>query len=71
MPAAVEKTLTVETDEQNNDSNVGKLPKSKSPLKKPISVEEFEEKNLLISSPRSLEACLRTGFDPQSLMPRL
>ena len=23
-----------------------------------------------ISSPRSLEACLRSGFDPQDLMPR-
>lgn len=31
---------------------------------------EKDEKAEHISSPRSLEACLRSGFDPQDLMPR-
>ncbi len=37
-----------------------------------ISILNFEEKGLYreINSPRTLEACLRTGIDPSELVPK-
>lgn len=41
-----------------------------SQLKSILTFDSKDGKAEAISSPRSLEACLRTGWDPQDLMPR-
>lgn len=41
-----------------------------SQLKSILTFDGKDGKAEAISSPRSLEACLRTGWDPQDLMPR-
>lgn len=48
----------------------GKMANIESHIKSIVNFEREDGKVEPISSPRSLEACLRSGYDPDELMPR-